>query len=203
EAAEMRRFADELWNRFGYGKAAAQMIADHPLTGVGIGAFHVVAPDYIYNDTGRVLAPGNAQNWWRHQLAALGLLGAAPSILLSLLIVALLRQPGNADYPTGVSTILRTVLAGVGIVSLVGVPTQHPATWLSFATVFFFLAAASAPRRAVAGDTPARGWLAAACAVALAVSVGQAISARGDLRVPFRAANVGMAYSYGVSPPEG
>src|SRR5690606_4734575 len=54
EAAEMRRFADELWNRFGYGKAAAQMIADRPLTGVGIGAFHVVAPDYIYNDTGRV-----------------------------------------------------------------------------------------------------------------------------------------------------
>ena len=38
EVGEMRRFANELWNRFDYGAAASKMIAEHPLTGIGVGA---------------------------------------------------------------------------------------------------------------------------------------------------------------------
>ena len=85
EAAELRRFADEIfWDRFGYGRAAFMIIADHPLTGVGIGAFHVVLNDFYHRATGQMLRPDNAQNWWRHQLAELGAVGGFPSLWMSL-----------------------------------------------------------------------------------------------------------------------
>ncbi len=210
EAGDMRRFADEMWNRFGYGQAAASMIAEHPLTGVGIGAFHIVGTDYLYRaadskyrQTAARPFADNAQNWWRHQIAELGLAGALPSLWISVLVVGLLWRGGLHVEPVGVTTILRTVLIGVGVASLVGVPTQHPASWVSFVTILFWLTALCG-QEAIAGATSGgrRMWM-GAFAVAGLTAVGLGLTAANHLRVPLRALRTGLPYSYGVAPPEG
>jgi hypothetical protein len=206
DANEIARFADELWVRFGYGRAAAVMFVDHPVTGIGIGAFHVVAPDYILRDTGRLLAADNAQNWWRHQIAELGLVGALPSVWFSLLLLMLVLR----RTPDHEATVLRGTIAGIGLASLVGVPTQHPATLLSVATLAFWLGKsaglASADASVFAREPHARlaavSW-ATAIALALVVLIGVTATAVGELRVARRALRAGVPYSYGVSAVEG
>ena len=205
EAGEMARFADEMWSRFGYGTAAAEMTAEHPWTGVGIGAFHVVSADYIYRALGRHLASDNAQNWWRHQIAELGLLGALPALWISVMILALLWRGVSRVEPIGVTTAIRASLIGVGLASLLGVPTQLPASSLAFVTLLFWLTAlppsGDAPVPARTSDSTQRTW--PAFALAFVVAIGVAISAHGDLRVASRALRTQVPYSYGLSAPEG
>lgn len=202
EAADMRRFGDELWGRFGYAKAATTMTMDFPIGGVGAGAFHVVAPDYLYRDGRLHPVPDNAQNWWRHQIAELGLVGALPSQWISWLVVlAVWRAIARRREP--IPVVAGAVLSGVGVASLFGVPTQHPATWIGFATLLFWLIAIEG-REPAGGERPAAAtaWLAAALLAIVAVT-GQIVAARGDLRVPRRAQLSGLPFSYGVMAPEG
>ncbi len=206
EAAEFHRVADELWTRFGYGRAAAAIFEQHPLTGVGIGAFHVVVGDYVPPFRGESLRPDNAQNWWRHQVAELGLIGALPSLWLSALILALLWKGGAYVEPFGATTILRMVLVGVGLASLVGVPTQHPASWISFVTLLFWLAALYQTAGGPQGQSqrpPSRVWWTSAFVIAGIAAAGQAVAARADLRVPVRAVRSGVHFKYGFTPSEG
>jgi hypothetical protein len=200
EAEDLSRFADEMWTRFGYGTAAARITADHPITGVGIGAFHVVFNDYLHQATGRTLAPDNAQNWWRHQIAELGLVGAAPSIAISAILIALIWNGGAYAEPFGSTTVLRLALTGIGLASLLGVPTQHPATWISFVTLVFWLLALYQQAGGQAPAIASGAWWTAAIALAAVTATGQAISARGDLRVPERALWTGAPFRYGFSP---
>ena len=201
EAGEMARFGNEMWTRFGYGTAAAEITAEHPWTGVGIGGFHVVSADYIYRALGRHLATDNAQNWWRHQIAELGLLGALPALWISVLILALLWRGVSDVEPMGVTTVIRASLIGVGLASLLGVPTQLPASSLAFVTLLFWLTALP-PAAEVRRPARAQGHR-VAFALAFVVAVGVALSARGDLRVSSRALRTGVPYSYGLSAPEG
>ena len=64
----------ELWTRGGYGPVATRMVQDYPFTGVGIGSFNWMAPDYWREIANDKLPFDNAQNWWRHQVAELGLI---------------------------------------------------------------------------------------------------------------------------------
>jgi hypothetical protein len=203
EAGDLSRFANEMWTRFDYGTAAHLIIAEHPATGAGIGAFHVVFNDFLHRETGRTRAPDNAQNWWRHQLAELGVLGALPSLVISVLLVALIWRGGPYVEPVGSTTVLRMVLIGVGIASLLGVPTQHPASWISFATLMFWLLALSEDPSQAATPATDKRWWGAAIALAVVVAAGQAVTARGDLRVPARALWTGVPFKYGFSAPEG
>jgi hypothetical protein len=201
EAEDIRRFGDELWMRFGYAKAAASMTAEHPITGVGIGAFHVVAPDYLYRDGRLHPVPDNAQNWWRHQIAELGVLGAAPCLVLSVLAIGALWRGLNTREP--VAVVVSAVLAGVGVAGLLGVPTQHPATWIAFVTLLFWLVSMF---RQPAPDRPATGtdwrWM-IAFGIAIVVAFGDTASALRDLRVPVRAARSRLPFGYGVTGAEG
>jgi O-antigen ligase len=204
EQGELKRFAGELWTRFDYGPAASEMIREHPLTGSGVGAFHVLAPDYIFRASGgyRRVEPDNAQNWWRHQVAELGVIGALPSVVTSLIVCWLLvRAPAHEDR-SGASTVLRAMLVGIGVASLFGVPTQHPATAASLATLLFFFARSIHLSVDQHTRLP-RVWWAAAFAIACATAAGQATSAVGALRVPQRATTFGLAYEYGFAPAEG
>ena len=73
----VRRLARDLWERDGYGLAAMRAVAEHPWTGVGIGAFALLAPERLFHlETGGLIPADNAQNWWRHQIAELGFIGA-------------------------------------------------------------------------------------------------------------------------------
>jgi O-antigen ligase len=203
ETGGLATFADDLWNRKGYGVAAARAISEHPWTGLGVGAFNQLSTDYYFLSSGLLIPPDNAQNWWRHQIAELGVIGAAPSILLSLLVVLLIwRRQASADHRDA-ATVVRGVLVGLGLASLLGLTTQHPALWLTFATLLYWLGALVDP--APAAMRPAwlarAGW-AAACAIGVLVAAGQWRSATGDLRVPTRAVRVGFPYAYGFSTPE-
>jgi hypothetical protein len=177
------------------------MTAEHPWTGVGIGGFHVVSADYIYRALGRHLATDNAQNWWRHQIAELGLLGAFPALWLSLMIVVLLWQGVSHVEPIGTATVIRAVLIGVGLASLLGVPTQLPASSLAFVTLLFWLTAL--PRTSGTQSSARAAGTGVAFALALVVAAGVAIDARGDLRVTSRALRTEVPFSYGFSAPEG
>jgi hypothetical protein len=203
EAEDIRRFGNELWMRFGYAQAAAMMTAEHPISGVGVGAFHVVAPDYLYRDGRAHPVADNAQNWWRHQIAELGYAGALPLLWISVLVlVAIWRGLRTRGDP--VPLVVSSVIVGVGMASLVGVPTQHPATLLAFLTLLFWLVALTTPAAApAAGAGPPRWQWVAAIVIVSAVAVGQASAARGDLRVPHRAQRSQLAFGYGLTPPEG
>ena len=78
-----------LWERFGYGPAAIEMIKEHPIDGIGVGMFHALVDDFG-KLRGYHLAPDNAQNWFRHVFAELGIVGSVPDALV-------VRRPGNAD----------------------------------------------------------------------------------------------------------
>ena len=200
ERAEISRFAVELWERFGYGQAADEMIVEHPVSGVGVGAFHMLAPEYIYRERGRIVPSDNAQNWWRQQLAELGVLGALPALWFSGLVALLCWPRKQPEQQKGGGTVLRGAMIGLGLASLVGVPTQGAAIMIAFGTMLFWLAVSFSEAEAVSGPTTRR-WGIALVIVAVVVTT-LILSARGELRVPARALRSGVPYSYGWTTPQ-
>jgi hypothetical protein len=193
-----------LWDRFGYGKIALHMVRDFPATGVGVGTFNYLAPDYWRLMEGRVLPPDNAQNWWRQQFAELGLLGAAPLFLWSLYVLHLLVM-GRATPDTRMAGwAMRGLLVGLAVASLFGVPTLNPLVlmWFAFAVAWLWATAgqqtAVAPMRA---DRMRQGWI-AVTVLAVAYAAGHLVLALGPLSVAERARRVGREYIVGAYAPE-
>jgi hypothetical protein len=212
--------AEVLLARGRYGEIAARMVWEYPLTGVGIGTYHWLAPDYMRAAFNQELAFDNAQNWWRHQLAELGLLGALPLLAWSIVIVWLTMRGGRRARGHHVTTV-RGLVAGLGIVSLVGMPTQDPVVLMAFFLLVAMLATASldvaSPQ--VAGQNVANSegsaaatwpWggrsLSIAWTVVGALAVAHAGShvalARGSLAVGERAARANRDYVVGLYQEE-
>ena len=193
----------DLWNRGGYGTIAVRMLRDTPWTGVGPGMYHVIAPDYWRVMRQMTLAFDNAQNWWRHQAAELGALGAAPVLAWSALLAAGLAfaapRTGRGD-----AYVPRAQLIGLGLASLLGMPTQSPVVLLwFFGLVAWWSASSEGPL--ADGRLPARA--APPLAIVLGVVVllygaGTAVLARGWLRVPERAVRAHREYVMGAYAPE-
>lgn len=203
--ASVGDFLAELWNRNGYGAVAARMIADSPVVGSGVGSFHTLAPDYAYvMDLGR-LAPDNAQNWFRHELAEFGLLGSAGWITWLVLLVAVIwsrREMGVLAFPAG---LVKAALVALALASLVGMPTQNTALLLTFWTLVFwcvllvdpaFVATNHAARR-----VPVATWVLVGFGV-LVYAVGLTLVSSHNLRVPHRALAADWDYAYGFHGPE-
>jgi hypothetical protein len=191
-----------LWERNGYGPISMAVIAEHPWFGVGPGAFAIVAPDYAQELTGVLLPPDNAQNWWRHQWAELGLLGAAGAFGCSLL--AGWAVIGSWRRSTNPRVIARSApLMALGFMSFVGPPTLHPILQVLIALVVAHGVVQTRGRAAAVASLPPRvdssGWL--IWATALTCAAGLAIRGWTDFRPPYRAARFHFAYSYGLSPP--
>lgn len=198
--------ARALWERDGYGVAASRVIAEQPLTGVGIGAFYLVSADFYALALGALPSmPENAQNWWRQQLAELGVLGATPSLLLSVLVLVLVVRGRASNDRRPAATVARFVVGGVGLASLVGLPTQHPALLLTVATALYWLGAlVDHPKitTITTATAPQRAAWAAAFVLPLAVIAGQWQNATGELRVAHRALRFGFPYAYGFTAYE-
>jgi len=200
----------ELWRRGGYGTVAHQIVREYPLIGIGVGSFHFMVADYyreISNDDG--LPFDNAQNWWRHVLAELGVLGGAAPILWSVLVAwSVLRpsrrasaaSPEPGSLAPAVDYTLRGLLLGVGLCSLGGVPTQNVVVQLAFLGVLAWLVA---PRAAV---TPPRVVLTAGWAIvtilAVAYAGGHLLLAQGSLSPTARATRFQREYVGGGYPLE-
>lgn len=188
-----------LWERFGYGPAAIQMVKEHPIDGIGVGMFHSQVIDfgkavgYAGDDT---LATDNAQSWFRHVIAEFGLVGAIPMLWWSVVLTMMLfgRRTAGDRLSSG---MLRGVLLGFGVASTFGMPAQSIAIIITFwVFVFWFsiesAAASPAPKTALSRSTIA---LAAALIV---VHVGMTtVDAFGELRPRERAQRFNWFYRYG------
>lgn len=201
----VREAAWELWDRFGYGSAAVQMIREHPWAGVGVGSFHTLVHDFAMVVSGKDIPPDNAQNWYRHLLAELGLLGSLPWIAWCVLFVSTLFSRGTSSRDRFAPGVLRGSLVGFGIVSLLGMPGQSLPVVLTFWTLMFWYVslkdAPVGPRGSTTGAWSTITWSATLALVAIHAVITYA-DARGDLLPRNRSTRFGWDYQYGISDPE-
>ncbi|MGH7554767.1 MAG: O-antigen ligase family protein, partial [Longimicrobiales bacterium] len=201
----------ELWTRGGYGPIALRMTREYPLTGVGAGSYRIVAPDYARALLKDALPPDNAQNWWRHQIAELGVFGGALVIAFSALVAWRVLAARETGSDVAAASTARGLLLGLGAASLLGMPTQNPVVlcWF-FALVAWFAVLVPDPTRRpsrslVGGETHPgalrMAWI-AACALAIAYAAGQLVLARGSLNVVQRAQRAQRDYVIGAYAPE-
>ncbi|HUQ86969.1 MAG TPA: O-antigen ligase family protein [Vicinamibacterales bacterium] len=196
----IRASANELlWDRYGYGPAAIQMIKEHPLDGVGLGTYHTLSYDFG-REAGRIIpAQDNAQAWWRHHLAELGLLGCIPLLWWCIVFGrSLLSAPAAGDRLT--IGMLRAVLVAFFVASLFGVPSQSAAITLTF-WVFVFWFALERGGEVVAQPAQTKQWplpLAIFTVALIAAHAGvTVVDAFGDLRPRNRAQRWDWYYRYG------
>jgi hypothetical protein len=199
-------FFTEMWNRNGYGMVATHLIREFPFFGVGLGAFHLVVPDYHFLLTRTIIPPDNAQNWYRHQLVENGLVGSIGWMLWVAAFawfVLSARVPGSAKFS---AILVKGTLVALGVISLVGMPTQNIAVAVTLWTFAFWYWLLAGPA-GTAGNAPEPARLGlvtwAAIWTIVAVSVGgTAYGARDGLRVPQRAVTAAWPYFYGFSDME-
>jgi hypothetical protein len=185
-----------LWERFGYGSAAVKMITDHPLAGTGVGTFHTLVHDFALRASGKELVPDNAQSWYRHHLAELGVLGSLPWMAWCVTFgMALFSRSVTVNqFPAGV---LRGTLLGFGLVSLLGMAGQSLPVVLTFWTIAFWFTILDGTPVDATPAWPKAAWVATLAFVALHAAVTFA-DARGDLRPRNRSLSIGWEYRYGL-----
>lgn len=194
-----RAFGQELWDRNWYGTAAVRMFADSPLVGVGVGSFRLLAPDVAFELGHGRIAPDNAQNWFRHQLTEFGIVGSLGWIVWVLLFLRLLfRGKLRKDRATA-GGLVRGALIALGLVSLVGMPTQNTSLALLFWTLVFWYDRLLEPDSGQSTGSrvpPVAAW-AGVWVLAFGYAAGLATVSWIDLRVPYRAQRADWNYSYG------
>jgi hypothetical protein len=189
-----------LWERFGYGPAAIEMIKEHPIDGIGVGVFHSQSTDFSNVAGHPVKAPDNAQMWLRHQFAELGLLGSIPLIWWCWVMFRLLfLQPAAGDQLS--AGLLRGVLIGFFIASLFGMPSQSIAIVITFWVFAFWLLQEKAGQQANGRTGERAVWsktVVLATVALIAVHAGATtLDAFGELRPRERAQRFNWYYRYG------
>jgi hypothetical protein len=205
-----------LWERFGYGPAAIEMVKEHPIEGVGVGMFHTLVYDFGtllgYQGEDALTPPDNAQNWLRHILAEQGILGSVPVIWWCVLFAMLLFTRAGAGDRLSIG-LFRGALIGFSVASIFGMPGQAAAVAVTFwVFVFWLLLERSLPGSGGTGGLAAPGpavlssWsrgAAITAVVLIAVHAGMTVaSARGDLWPRNRSMRFGWFYKYGMSELE-
>jgi O-antigen ligase len=196
-----------LWDRDTYGSASTRAIRETPWVGVGVGAFTLMSMDFVRANGGPEVPFDNAQNWLRHQIAELGVIGSAGWFLwIGLFAVTLLRaraSPGTA-VPAG---SIKGALLGLAAASMLGVPSVSPSITLTFWTfAFWFLRLIVQPEGEESRTPrllarPAAAW-AAVGAVVFTYTIGTIYVGRHAFSVPARAQRFGWNYNYGFYDPE-
>ena len=186
---------DVVWNRHGYGAASVALIAEHPWAGIGPGAFNMVIFDFALATIGVGLPPDNAQNWWRHQWAELGLAGAAAGLACSLLAALtawrLRQRPDNG---------WALPIVGLGLMSMVSSPVQHP--FIQVLVGVLLGGAVVAARPDLADEPPSRppasAWGSAIWIVAGLCASTLAVEGWRSFRPPYRAVRYQFPFNYGI-----
>jgi hypothetical protein len=202
-ASALRSAGWELWARNGYGIAAMAAIRDSPWHGVGVGTFHLLSPVYAKAATGRRLPYDNAQNWYRHQLAELGVLGSVGwAAWVTAFVAYLVRRKTTVVDRTRYLPAVYAVI-GFGAASMLGMPGQSVQVALAFWTLAFWvilLREPDSPHSATFGNRSS--WpLAAALGLAAALAASTLVSGMRDMRAPFRAKRFDQGFRYGLHQP--
>lgn len=197
----------EFWNRFGpFGTASVRMITDVPLTGVGAGTFETLYPDYAYAVSGGATRShfDNAQSWYRHQLAEIGVLGSLGWIVWGASFALFVWRAAPARLGVTEGTGVKAAIMALAVISLISMPTRNLFVSLTFWVFAFWLVS-------LRGDVEGPGWLARLAerrsgwaGVWLLVIVF--VAATGwygyrHLRPPHRALMANWDYVNGVSRP--
>ena len=196
-----------LWNRGGYGPIALRMTREFPLTGVGAGSYRILAPDYWRAMANDALPLDNAQNWWRHQIAELGVFGGALIIAFSVLVawrVLSGRERDGRDRDVASASTVRGLLIGLGVTSFFGMPTQNPLVlywFLGLVAWFAWLVPDPVLHRDTHAREPRVAWVVAA-ALAVAYAAGHLLLAAGPLHPAQRAQHASRDYVIGAYPTE-
>lgn len=197
-ADSLSNFVAEMWNRNGYGAAATAMIAKFPLFGVGVGSFQTLLPAFA-----GPRQADNAQNWYRHQFAEVGLIGSLPWIawVIAFGWFVFRRRPSESDV-FSVWTA-RGIVLSFALISLVGMPAQDVIVAITFWTMaFWHVSLVGVPASKTSLNS--RAWAIIAVVVVI-YAVGTASLAATSLRVPVRAQTAEWPYwpySYGFYNPE-
>jgi hypothetical protein len=186
-----------LWDRNTYGPAAVLMIQEHPVAGVGVGAFHTLVHDYGMAASQISIVPDNAQSWYRHHLAELGGLGSLPWIAWCLVFAATLFSRAKDDGDRVGIGVLRGTLVAFGLTSLLGVPGQSLPIALTFWTLVFWFATLHGTPAAQGEAWPKVAWSITLAFVVMHAAITFA-DARGDLRPRNRSMRFGWDYRYGL-----
>src|SRR5262249_47552076 len=156
--------------------------------------FHTLVPDYSYpiNKFAIRNDPDNSQNWFRHQLAELGILGSFGWIAWTIAMIRLLWLPVRASPDALQEAVARGALVALSVVSLIAMPTQNTVMTLAFWTIAFWWLGLGAPDvlrsdgESVPPPRTAVWWVLAVLAVGFAgLTLRQAL---GPLRPATRAA---------------
>ncbi len=219
-AASVGRFLQTLSDRNGYGVVAIDLIRQFPFFGVGIGSFNLLVRDHYYLMTGvRTLFPDNAQNWYRHQFAELGLVGSIGWILW-VVGFGWFRPFGRNITASSITTkdvrddTRQRIACRAGRRLSRGDAYSQRRRGHDFldSSVLVRRAGRSCrtstvvPRESVRQTAAAMrlgrwNWLVIWAIVAASVA-GTAYTARHRLRIPQLAVDVGFPYYYGFSEPE-
>jgi O-antigen ligase/polysaccharide polymerase Wzy-like membrane protein len=199
---ELRGALSTVFTRGPYGRVANEMIRDHPLVGIGIGSYQILAADYWRGLDNNQLPFDNAQNWLRHELAECGIVGGAMLFVLAGLVSwRVVMRPARADRRVD-AMIVRGLVAAIAISSLIQVPTQTPIVMLSFMLLVGWMTVL-VPETEPDTRSIAKPWQWIAVTVAaLAYAGGHLALAKGSLAVTERARRTHLEYAAGTYPPE-
>ena len=197
--------AAHLWTRGGYGNVAGAMFRQSPWVGVGVGAFHDLVHLYAWRLFRVDLAPDNAQNWFRHELTELGLVGSIGWAVWAMVFLIRLVTARDRSGRQITATTVRALVIGVGLISLVGMPAQHIAMIVTFWTFAFWFTRETAARETPIHTAPAppsssRPWVMLWLLV-IAYMAGTAYTGWTALGPPVRAQWAQVDYSDGVYMP--
>jgi hypothetical protein len=199
--AALAGFARDMWHRNGYGAAATTLIQQHPAMGVGIGLFNLsgaaLPPSVAVN-----LPADNAQNWWRHHVAELGFVGAAGLLIWTVVFgVFLMRTSGDGERRIPAAA-LKGLLVGIGLISLVGMPTQSlPVTMTFWMFAFWYWRLVQPGWQGSTTDALGIWSWALLIGVVGVYAVAGLVLARGEQRPAMRAAIGEWRYTYGIYDP--
>jgi hypothetical protein len=200
----VRQIGTSLWIRDGYGTIAMEMIRRFPSVGVGLSSFYGLVPLFSWILFHKRMPFDNAQNWYRHELAELGIVGSLGWIVWTVSVLALILIARSRPGRQVSSTVVRFLLLGFGLVSLVGMPGQSLLVAFTFWTLafWFLLTVADVPQPLEhQWQRSTMAWLALWLLIA-GHAAGTAYVGWTALRPPVRALRANMDYSLGFYLPE-
>lgn len=180
-----------------------KMMAEAPLSGMGMASFHTLANDYgrKYGMADH-LPFDSALNWYLQQMTEYGLIGSVGWIAWIVVCIrtALLAPVAGGQ---GVQTrTLQAVVLGFGVASCFNVTAKNPEVVLTFWTFLFWLSGFvfhPAPSTPSARSEPAQTTWLFLIGIALIYALAQTYTSMTQLRVPYRASMADWDYEYGFS----
>jgi hypothetical protein len=167
---------------------------------VGVAGFNYQYGEVLYRVWKAERPPDNAQNWYRQQLAELGVVGSLGWIIWMALFAWMLIRCPDADGTRVTSGAVKGAILGMAAASMLGMPTLDAAVSISFVVVTCWCVKLKGPGAlAVIGGAgrPTRFEWAVVLVVLAGFLGGTAYAARTDLRPPVRAMGIDFPYRYG------